>query len=207
MRKEVPIVLGFIAGMTIIISTFFTIPALTQVKKDLDQWFLIATAFAVLVGMINLSRIHADKISRKKEGYFYSYVLFAGMIFFLVFGLWRGSSSDAQFQWVFQTTVSPMNATMFSILVFYISSAAYRSFRIRTKEATVLLIAAVIVMLGRVTVGDMISPAIPRAANWIMDFPNVAGMRGITIGAMLGAVSQALRILVGIERGHLGGIE
>lgn len=193
--------------MLIIASTFFAIPALAQIKKDLDQWFLITTAFAVLVGMINLSKIHADKISRKKEGYFYSYVLFAGMIYFLAFGLWRGSSSDAQFQWLFQTTVSPMNATMFSILVFYISSAAYRSFRIRTKEATVLLIAAVIVMLGRVTVGDMISPQIPKAANWIMDYPNVAGMRGITIGAMLGAVSQALRILVGIERGHLGGIE
>ena len=33
--------------------------------------------------------------------------------------------------------------------------------------------------------------------------PNSAGMRGIQIGATLGGIATALRILVGIERSHL----
>ena len=207
MRKEVPIALGFVAGAILIIANFFATQVLDTVKKELDQWYLIASAFAILVGMINLGRIHAAKISRKKEGWGFSIVVWAGMVGFVIFGLWRGSSSDPMFQWVYNTTISPMNATMYSILVFYISSAAYRAFRIRSKEAVVLMVSAIIIMLGRVTVGEIISPALPKLAAWIMDYPNTAGMRGITIGATLGGVSQALRILIGVERGHLGGLE
>jgi hypothetical protein len=124
-----------------------------------------------------------------------------------VFGLYRGSSSDKWFQFVYDTTISPMNATMYSILVFYIASAAYRAFRIRTAEASVLLVAGVVMMLGRVALGGMIHPSIPVMAQWILDWPNTAGMRGIGIGAALGGIATALRVMVGIERGHLGGGE
>jgi len=37
-----------------------------------------------------------------------------------------------------------------------------------------------------------------------MDYPNMAGQRGIIIGAAIGALSLGLRILVGLERSYLG---
>ncbi len=207
MRKEGPVAFGLICGLVVIIVTYFSAPALAKVKGELDQWYLIATAFAVAVGLVNLAQIHMRKINQKREGWGYSIVLMVGMIGFLLFGLTVSSAGDPKFQWMYNTTVVPMNATMYSILVFYIASAAYRSFRIKTGEAAVLLIAAVIVMLGRVTIGEMISAMIPKWTSWIMNVPNTAGMRGVTIGATLGGISQALRVLIGIERGHLGGVE
>jgi len=206
-RKELPVALGFLAGALVIITNFFTSPLLAKVKGEFDQWYLITIAFICGVGLLNLVVLHGNKISRKKEGWGYSYVMFFGIVFFLVFGLWRNSSSDKWFQWLYDTTISPMNATMYSILVFYIASAAYRAFRIRTKEASVLLISGVVMMLGRVSVGAMIHPSIPVLAQWILDWPNTAGMRGIAIGAALGGIATALRVMTGIERGHLGGAE
>lgn len=97
-----------------------------------------------------------------------------------------------------------MMATMFSMLAFFIASAAYRAFRARTVPSAILLATAVIVMLGRIPMGQYIYDALPSWANWIMMVPSVAVQRGIIIGAALGAASMSLRILVGIERTYLG---
>lgn len=206
MRREGPIVVGFIVGALVVISNLFVTPFLRTVRKDLDQWYLIVVNWTVLVGMINLTQLHLKKISRKVEGWFYSLTLLAGIYVYLFYILFFcKSAGDPKFQWLYNTSVSPMSSTMFSLLAFYIASAAYRSFRIRTAEATVLLAAAVLVMLGRVPIGNMISPALPDIASWMISVPNTAGMRGIQLGAGLGGIATALRVLIGIERGHLGG--
>ena len=106
--------------------------------------------------------------------------------------------------WLYQYIQVPAGATMFSLLAFFIASAAYRTFRARSVEAAILLVAAVIVMLGRVPIGVFISDQIPLFAQWLMDTPNMAARRGILIGVSLGAVATALRIIFGIERSYLG---
>ncbi|MGW8178339.1 MAG: hypothetical protein ACWGQW_06175 [bacterium] len=40
---------------------------------------------------------------------------------------------------------------------------------------------------------------------WIRNVPNMATMRGVMIGAALGAIALAMRTLMGIERGYLRG--
>ncbi|MCH7760906.1 hypothetical protein IIA15_05820 [candidate division TA06 bacterium] len=92
-----------------------------------------------------------------------------------------------------------------TLLAFFVASASYRAFRARTPEATLLLVAATLVMIGRVPIGDFLYSGFPQVADWIMDVPNTAGQRAILIGIALGTVSASLRIILGIERVHLAG--
>lgn len=61
------------------------------------------------------------------------------------------------FKWMFKYIFTPLGATMFALLAFFVASASYRAFRIRNFEATLLLIAGIIIMLGRVPIGHKIS--------------------------------------------------
>lgn len=113
------------------------------------------------------------------------------------------------FHWIYQYVYSPLQATMVSILAFFVASAAYRAFRARTVEGSLLLAAALFVMIGRVSFGYWTHSKIawlplPEIQQWILDVPNTAAQRAIMMGSALGIISSSLRILLGYEQTYLG---
>ncbi len=111
---------------------------------------------------------------------------------------------NTMFRNFFDHIMMPILATMFALLAFFIASAAYRAFRARNLMASLLLLAALIVMLR-------FNPYLPfaeefwaKASNWLMNVPNLAAQRAIVIGIGLGIVSTAIKVMLGIERGYMG---
>jgi hypothetical protein len=157
---------------------------------------------------MSLTMVHSNRIQRKVPNWQYSIVTLAGLYFTAASGFIWGTQEGTPYMWIFRNVQMPMGATMFSLLAFYIASAAYKAFRARSAEATVLLIAAIIVMLGQVPLGvAMFGEGIADVTQWILDVPNLASKRGIALGVGLGMVATSLRILLGIERTYLGGGE
>ena len=181
-------------------------------RAELIKWSLIIGPFALVIGVVTLVHTHTIRIKRRVEHWQYSYLVFIGMIVMVAFGLPTGPKNEV-FEWLFDNVQVPMEATMFSLLAFFIASASYRAFRARTLEATLLLVAALIVMIGNAPIGDLLwnelSPVgenIPSTARqWILDNPNLSSRRGIILGVSLGVISQSIRIIFGIERSYLGG--
>lgn len=209
MKKEVPIAIGLTAGLLWLISTYFTGPSiLSTVHTELNNWFLLVQGWMVLVGVINITRVHGHRIAQRRKDWPYSIVAVTGMYAIMVFGIFVAkTAADPNWKLLYNQIIAPMNATVYSTLVFYIASASYRAFRVRNLQASILLVSAVLMMVGRVPLGAMISPVFPKIAEWILNVPNVAGMRGIQVGAAFGGIATALRVLTGIERGYMGGTE
>lgn len=135
----------------------------------------------------------------------YSVVLLVSMFGMIIYGVFVAKNPDHEgWAWLYNQILAPMGGTLFSLLTFFLASAAYRTFRGRNLDAVVLLVSAVIMMLGRVPVGSLLlGKWVPLSAGWILRVPNAASMRAIKIGATLGGVSTAFRIMVGLERGYL----
>jgi hypothetical protein len=215
MRKQIPLLLTFLAGTIPIVALFVPQRHVAGVSTTLDSWLIIVAGFALLLGVVNVVQMNTNKIKRRASGWPYAIVLLAGLAMMGTFGLagsfgvfggiaTRPDGSSTPFDWLYQNTFLPLQGTMFALLAFFMASASYRAFRARNVEATVLLIAALIVMFGRIPFGEMVSGWFPRVTEWIMAKPNMAAQRGIMIGAGLGAASMALRVIVGIERSYLG---
>jgi len=112
---------------------------------------------------------------------------------------------SVMFRRAFDFVLIPIHATMFSLLAFFIASAAYRSFRARSVMATLLLLAALIVMFRfNPYFGPTVGQYLARTANWLMNVPNMAAQRAIVMGVGLGMVATALKVILGIERGYMG---
>jgi len=208
MKRQIPLLIVIILGFIFVAHVF--IPA--KISQDFYfEWYLTWTKamspFAVILGVMSLVMVHGTKIQRKAPNWPYSIVTIAGLIATAAAGFIWGRQSGTPYMWLFENIQMPLGATMFSLLAFYIASAAYKAFRARSAEATVLLIAAVIVMLGRIPLGAAITHWIPDSTTWILNVPNLAAKRGIALGVGLGMVATSLKIILGIERTYLGGGE
>lgn len=203
MRKELPLALTVLAGLWVMACNYLQPIAKLDLFTKTEHWFVVSAYVAFLVGTINLIMVHGKNVMRRKEGWYNSVILLVVMFAYSIWGL-IVSHENENWQWVWNNVWTPINSTMFSLLCFYIASAAYRAFRVRTREAAIMLVAAVIVMLGNVPFGKLIWNEIPNIKNWIMAIPNSAGMRAITLGAYVGMFAVAMRIMLGLERAHLG---
>ena len=218
MRTIVPVIVAFLAGFVMIISFFFN-PERTflgRIESEVLVWVTIVGGFTLLLGVVSITRVNWHAVRIKKEGWVYNlFTLFSIFVMAIPAILpvsWSPLFGDAEgsiYDWLFFHVDYPMMATMFAMLAFYIASAAYRAFRARNPEATLLLVTATLVMLWRIPMGEaflrQFSDSLPDIINtYIMSGANLAVQRGILIGAALGAASISLRIMLGIERTYMG---
>jgi len=214
MRREIPLAITFVVGVVYVIAYFIPHWPFDQFESWFTDWFSIIAAFAIWLGALNLLKISFIKVFRKKADWPYAVLIIISFLVIVFFGFYEGvgfRDPGTTFDWLYVNVYSALSATMFALLAFFVASASYRAFRARNLEATILLLAAFFVMMGRVPVGDILTGFLPQQyqmshwANWVMNVLNTAGQRAIMIGIALGLVSTSLRIILGLERSYLGG--
>ncbi|MEQ1760220.1 MAG: hypothetical protein ABL986_18035 [Vicinamibacterales bacterium] len=235
MKRTVPLLIASATGFILIVAYF--VPPIQAWSEQVSVWFNILAAVAFILGGANLLGNHLKHISDRARGWGYSVVLIVSFLATLVAGLgkigvnpsadfpdfaWSGTYRQigSPFWFFYEYAFTPLTATIFAILAFFIASAAFRAFRAKNIEAGLLLGTAFIVLLGRTFAGvaltSWIDPAvwsgfqyftglrIENLTVYIMAVFNTVGNRAIMIGIALGIVSTSLKILLGLDRSYLG---
>jgi VanZ family protein len=240
-RKIIIAVFTFLGGLYFVTEFFWpTNPAtnsnpLTPFEPLVASIAAVVGSFAIGLGVVSLVQLHSRNIARRRSGWGFSAVLlvsFAAMFLFgllnayspgfsvipAVPGVWASQNAHGLYQFLFVGGLSSLTSATFSIIAFYIASAAYRAFRIRSLEATLLMAAALIVMLGSVSFGTWFTHNIPptladgsenpwanfrieNIAQWLLLEVNTAAQRGILFGLTLGLLATSLRYWLSLERG------
>ncbi|HLO99488.1 MAG TPA: hypothetical protein VK171_12910 [Fimbriimonas sp.] len=196
-------------------------------------------AFMLGLGIFSLLKIHGTKIMKQQKDWSFSLVLILSMFTMIFFGYWdyrvkmatptmdydnpaNWTTANMGLDFLFDKLLQQMDAAMFAIIAFFILSAAYRAFRARSIEATILLGTALLVifsLMGALSsawdsavVNAATSPngdknaflwnfQITEIASWIRNTFQTPAITGIRFGIGLGTLSMALRIWLGLERG------
>ena len=199
-----PLVVTFLTGAALIAIFFIPHVAAQRTQSVILEWADVVYAFALLLGSMALWMSHWKKVSHRGEGWIYSVVTLAALAGVTLFGVFQGVGGTTVVGRVYDSVNAPLASTMFSLLAFFIASAAFRAFRARNVEATLLLLTAIVMMVGRVSIGEFLWKGFPPLTEWLLDVPNLAAKRAVAIGVGLGAISTALKIILGIDRSYLG---
>jgi hypothetical protein len=224
LKRTIPLLITFLVGLSLIVAMFIPHAPFHELDSTVSIFYDVIAVFAFILGGGNLLKVHLNKIQNKRRDWKYSIVTVSGFFLVLAAGLlkigvpegWSGGyqAPGSLFKYLYDASFQPLQATMFSLLAFFVASASYRAFRAKTKEATILLIAAFVILLRPTPLGHYLTywlpePLkflhIPNLSTWVLSVPNMAGQRAIMIGIALGIVSTSLRLILGIERSYLGG--
>ena len=194
--KWLPTAIAIGVGIVVLLDFFFTQSLLDAIGFVFREWTIILTAFAVLLGLLNLVQVHVLRIIKRNEpntGYSIL-VLVTALTVFLI-GLLFGLPSTPM-NWVFDNMYLPLQGAFFALVAFFLATAAYRALRARSIETTLMLVAALVVLIGQAPLVNVMT----QAKEWVLNVPSTAGARGILLGVALGTIATALRLIVGLDR-------
>ncbi len=210
MQRRIPLAITLVLGIIMMVQFFIPHKISEDFFNFSQKWIIAITSFALVLSIGSLVNHHYLRIKRRRADWIYSIVTLVALVVMSVLGIFKGADlfkisyhgvRVPLFDLLYAFIQVPLGATMFSMLAFYLASASYRAFRARTLEATLLLIAAFIVM-GSVVLYNW--GILGDFTEWLLSVPNLAAKRGIVLGAALGGIATSLKIILGIERGYLG---
>jgi len=203
-KRTASVILPVVAAI-MTLDYFWESTLIEALATDMNNWAVVIGAFALGLGAYSLVMRHSKIIYQRKAMWPYSVVLLVTMAVFIATGLITGSITSSEYNYIYSLIVQPLSSTLYGMNAFFIASASYRAFRARNFESSLLLIAAIFLMLKNAPIGAVISPILPHIGSIIWDISGNTGMRAILIGIGIGTLSIGLRVIIGKEKTPLGG--
>ena len=228
-KKWLTIVLTFAAGLFFFLEYLLPVRKLpeggegnviTPYVQPVSEYIQYIVIWTIFLGLISLTIVHGRRLLQRHPGWHNSLAFFLALVAMMTFGFATRSGSAGSpglrisYDSLFSGMLLNLDGAMFALLAFYIASAAYRAFRVRTVEAGMLMVSALIIMLGFVSFGVAMTSWIPidqrhglgylrieQVSLWILNWINMPAQRAVAIGVQIGAVAMALRLWLSLERG------
>lgn len=211
-KKWVPVFIVTITGMYVLIGYLIPNSRWSYYRDRLIEWAVIVAAFAFVLGMVNILRVHGSRVIRRRRGWPYSLTLLVFALLGLVPPLLGIVSRDNLVQEtldriVFDYLISPLGASLAALVALTLALAAFRLLRTRRGSSEIaqgwlFILAVVVVLLTSTPLVMLDSPVLDLVQREIVKVMGMAGMRGLLLGVALGTVITAIRVLVISDRPH-----
>ena len=217
-RTPISVAIAVGVGIIVLLGYFFGTNASgeTTLLGTLQSYFLrgavVVAGVALLVGVYNLTAVHAKKI-RQRDGAIFSLITVVALLLTLLVGIYdllmtylQGESGLRYTRWIFENIQIPIESSLMAIIAISLTYAAIRLLSRRLNFMSAVFIVVVIILL----VGAIPAVAasdfniISSIRNWVLSVPTVGGTRGIVLGMAMGIIATGIRILMGTDRPYGG---
>lgn len=201
MRRSVPAAIIVIVGLVLLVDFVLINPTLVSVADALLRLLVLLAAAAALTGATFLATRHLGIALGSGPDRLGSLVLLAGMAAMLAAGFYPGSggASDPAVRWLVSALLAPLIASLFAMLFVFLLLAMRRGMQLRSRQMSVMLLAAAAVIVLLLPLGGAVGDALSSVASWSLAVPIGGVFRGLLIGVGIATAIQATRILLSVN--------
>jgi hypothetical protein len=180
------VLLGRLAGFTTITRAGYT-------------WAVLLGGVTLLLGVVNVLWLHIRRIALGEREWGLSLVLVAVLIAVASAGLLSPAGATSPLlEWVFDAVIAPGQAALFALLVFFMAAAAFQYLRIGRRGGAWLLAGFLLILAVQTPfAAAWLPPESAAMANWFLNAPVMAALRGVLLGGSLALLVVSLRLLLG----------
>lgn len=202
-KRDLAIIVMALLALVVLIEFFVNIPELTAARSLLTSWASLLASFTIVVGLVGFARYNYHEVQKRGNEWWLKVWTIICMFLVLGVGLATGAGSEI-YTWVWYMFNSWPYKVVTVITSLYMMSAAYRAFRVRSVEATILMLGGFLTILGFAPLFARSGGVVADTALWLANVPNAAVVRGVTIGIGIGSAAIGFRILLGKETAMKG---
>jgi hypothetical protein len=200
-RRSALTALVVVVGVLLLVDFLVVNASLGELAMLIVDAAILVAAGAALAGVASLAIRRGGDVWRRRGDPVGAVLVLLGMAAMLVAGLrpGGGGATDPAVQWLLVALLIPIGSTLFGLLFVTTLAAARRSLTgPRSREAIVLVGAAIVAVLLLLPLGGAAGAALSDAAGWSLAVPIGAVFRGLLIGIAVLAAVFAARTLLGI---------
>ena len=212
MRNPLATIIAIVVGLIVLVGYFIpatpTFALLHTAQTTLIGWAIPIAGVAALIAVINLLRVHWNKLRAPKNRDLFSLVLIVAFLATFIAGMVLYPSKEGlqEFTKVVTYIQTPVESSLLGVLAI---TLAYASLRLaqRRKGVMALVFLASVLLFLLLSSGFLAflnnAPILGSVVVFLQRLP-MAGARGILLGIGLGSLTTGLRILMGADRPYSG---
>jgi hypothetical protein len=198
-RTEIPAFLFAISGLVIWFSYFTGLG--TDQATALTTWPTTIATFSIILGFVGFIQLHGGHMVRQTERWPFSSL--ALICFFITIA--TGFVAKDTFNYIIDNLFVITNTAMLSFVGFYNLTLFYR-IKVRSAWVALLVLITIVFLMWTVPLGQItLGQGFVDVSDWIYNFPNNGGMKGLTISVAIGMISIFIRAAIGYEKAPYGG--
>jgi hypothetical protein len=173
--------------------------AIHPLVLTLYTWFVLLSAFGILLGVVNVFYVHLRRIANGQAEWGLSLLLVATGLATLVAGLLQPAGVTGPLvEWIFDALLAPGAATLYALVIFFMAAAAYRYLRLTAPGGAWMLAGALLMLLIQMPASaSFLAPLFGDAMAWLLQVPVMATFRGALLGSALALLLVGARYLLG----------